>query len=125
MPSMMWPVVVGVDAAGGHDLGVRFSRLMAADPLRQSRHAFPASGWVDEHGVAGDAALIRRRCAQRGGGADVVFTRARETRSGEPWMLLWANLDVAAVDREREAVGGMVVTERLRLRERADAEERP
>ena len=29
---------------------------LAADPLRQSRHAFPASGWVDEHGVVGDGA---------------------------------------------------------------------
>ena len=32
---------------------------LAADPLRQSRHAFPASGWVDEHGVVGDAAFER------------------------------------------------------------------
>src|SRR6476659_9501212 len=35
-----------------------------------------------------------------------------------------ANLDVPAVDREREAVRGVVVTERLGLRQGADAQER-
>jgi hypothetical protein len=54
----------------------------------------------------------------------MCYPRARVKRVRRTWMLLWANLDVAAVGREGEALGGMVVAERLRLRERADAEER-
>jgi hypothetical protein len=48
LPGVAHEVVVRVDAAGGHDLGVRCGRVIAADPLRQSRHSLPASGWVDE-----------------------------------------------------------------------------
>jgi len=42
-------VIVRVDAAGGHDLGIGCGRLIAADALRQADNALPASGWVDEH----------------------------------------------------------------------------
>jgi len=101
--------VVASTPPGGHDLGIGSSRLIAADPLRQCRHAFPASvgsrstassvtqrssmrrrwsGLARSRPGSGSRSrrprqplLIGRRCDERGGGAVVVFTRAREPRS--------------------------------------------
>jgi hypothetical protein len=94
---------------------------VAADPLCQSRHAFPASGWVDEHGVVGDAAFehapaLVRSCSFQARKYGAWVTRQDRNLS---FTGLFAQMRFLIHDRDSHFSADFDEIERERARKRA------